>query len=467
MIVNSFEFLCVFPLVFLALTIILAAKQGGSRRLANFFLLAVSYGLAFRYSPTLALVLAGVTLITYVGALAAERFGSRRMLVIVFAVLALVPLLAFKYYNFINHNISAALGGIGFNGSLPGMNLAIPLGISFFSLQAVGYFLDVARDKIKAEHNLGDYMLFVAFFPQIASGPISKASDLMPQIKRERPFDHDQAVAGMRWLLWGLFLKVIVADKIAADISGPLQNSHNFNELTVTASVFLYSFQIYCDFAGYSFMALGLGKLLGFELVNNFERPYFAMTVTEFWHRWHRSLSTWLKEHVYIPLGGSRCGKLRNSFNILATFLVSGLWHGANWTFVLWGGIHGGVQVMEKRLGLNRKDSAGLIGIARCLMTFAIVSLAWVFFAQPTAIDALHTIGNMFASEGTASIDLLLPLCLVAIVLLKDVGDEFNIKHLRVFNHPRPVVRWSAYTLTTAGIMIFAEYGETFIYSGF
>lgn len=467
MLVNTLDFWWKFALIFLALTVILAFRRSRSGRVANYFLLAVSYAMVYFYSPMMAIVLLAVTLITYGGALIVSRRGGGKLKSAVFVLLGLLPLFAFKYYNFVNENLSAAFARIGIDTSLPGMNLAIPLGISFFSLQAIGYFLDVSRGHIKAERNLGDYMLFVAFFPQLASGPISKASDLLPQIKSERTFSYEQATSGLKWLLWGMFLKVIVADRISALIHNPLHYSYYYDEVSVTASVFLYSFQIYCDFAGYSFMALGLGRLLGLELINNFERPYFAMSVTEFWHRWHRSLSIWLKDHIYIPLGGSRCGKAHNYANIFTTFLVSGLWHGANWTFVLWGGIHGGVQVAEKRFGLNKLQSRGLVRVLRCLTTFAIVSIAWVFFAQPTAGDAIDVLGHMFSSEGQAKIDLFIPLLLVAVVLIKDIGDEFNIKNLRVLHHPLPIVRWTFYSIIMAVILIFAEGGENFIYSGF
>lgn len=458
-----------FPLIFGLFLGLQAWKRRPARSL-NIFLLIASYALFWYYNKAMTLVLAAVTLVTYGGAIATERYG-RRAIVPVTVILGLLPLAAFKYWNFINSNLSALFSTLfssfGAEWSLPGLNLAIPLGISFFTLQAVGYYIDVARGTQKAEHNLGDYALFVAFFPQIASGPISRAADLLPQIKADRPFDAPQATQGLKWILWGAFLKMVVADNIGTVISDPLAHSSAYASVDVALSVFLYSVHIYADFAGYSFMALGIGELLGFELVNNFRRPYFALSVTEFWHRWHISLSTWLKEHVYFPLGGSRCSRWRSYFNILVTFLVSGLWHGANWTFIVWGGMHGLVQAAEKHLGMHRAESKGIVRLLRILLTFIIVTLAWVFFNAPDLGGGCRTIADMFLSKGTRHITWILPVALAAVVLISDIVTELDISRLRLVHHPHPIVRWSIYTAMTFCIMLFAVYGTKFIYSGF
>lgn len=454
-----------FPLLFGLFLCLQVWKRRPARSL-NIFLLIVSYGLFWYYNKALTAVLAAVTLVTYLGALATEKYG-RRVIAPVTIILGLLPLAAFKYWNFINTNLSALFSAIGAEWTLPGLNLAIPLGISFFTLQAVGYYIDVARGCQKAERNLCDYALFVSFFPQIASGPISRACDLLVQIKAERRFDAAQATQGLKWILRGAFLKMVVADNIGIVIADPLAHSYAYTSLTVALSVFLYSVHIYADFAGYSFMALGIGELLGFELVNNFRRPYFAVSVTDFWHRWHISLSTWLKEHVYFPLGGSRCSKLRSYVNIMITFLVSGLWHGANWTFIVWGGMHGIVQVIEKHFGLHRSAPKGIVRVLRILFTFIIVTLAWVFFNSADPGSACRTIGDMFISRGSRHTDWVLPVVLAAIVLVSDIVAELNIKSLRLLYHPHPLVRWSTYTAMTLSIMIFAVYGTKFIYSGF
>lgn len=466
MIVNSFEFFWLFPIIFTIYLVVLAMKRGEAGRLANLVLLVVSYGLFFYYNKVMTVVLLGVTLVTWGGALLVGRY-HRKAVVASSVVLGLLPLLAFKYYGFLSANLNSLFAWFGSSAALPGMNLAIPLGISFFTFQAVGYFIDVAKHRIEPERNLGDYMLFVAFFPQIAAGPISKAADLLPQIKSRRPFDGGRATRGLRWLLWGMFMKVVVADNIGESITDPLLHSAAYTSWTVIKAVVLYSMQIYCDFAGYSFMAIGIGELLGFELINNFERPYLSGSITEFWRRWHRSLSIWLRDYVYIPLGGSRCGKLRNYFNITATFLVSGLWHGANWTFVAWGGSHGVVQVVEKHLGMQKRPSRWFILTGRILLTFVFVTLAWVFFVHPTFKGATDTIGAMFVSKGQKTVTMTLAAVLAAIVIVKDIADEYSIRWLQPLESKSTAVRWTAYAVLMASIMILSVYGEKFIYAGF
>ena len=286
-------------------------------KIGNYFLILCSYLLYIKVEPAYALILFGVTAITYLGALSFDKRKDERsrsrVSCIFFILLALLPLLVFKYYNFITSQFNIVLS----TGKLRGLNLVVPLGLSFYTFQAVGYMLDVYYKRMEAERNWWDYMLFVSFFPQIASGPISKAKDLLPQIKSRRTFNEQQSIDGLRFLLWGMFMKVVMADRIGIYVDTILDNYQYQSGLSLAVGGVLYSFQIYGDFAGYSYMALGVGKLLGFDLINNFKRPYFAISITDFWHRWHISLSTWLKDYVYIPLGGSRCSKFRSYINIL------------------------------------------------------------------------------------------------------------------------------------------------------
>ena len=329
-------------------------------------------------------------------------------------MLGLLPLLIFKYYNFINNSLTDGLSAIGLQFSMPGLNWAVPVGISFFTFQAVGYMLDVYHGRIKAEKSFIDYLLFVSFFPQIASGPISKASELLPQIKKERAFNYNQAVSGLKYLLWGMFLKVVLADRVGIYVDTVFGAYEKFSGIgCIIASVF-YSIQIYADFAGYSLMAVGVAKTLGFNLINNFKRPYFAASVTEFWKRWHISLTRWLTYQVYIPLGGSRCSKIRTYWNILITFIVSGIWHGANWTFIVWGGMHGFIQIVEKAFGWNKKESKGVIKALRVLVTFTIVTLAWVIFRSPSVEAAMGLMGRYFISAGKTIADIQ---CLAYIII--------------------------------------------------
>ena len=306
MIYNSFNFLVLFPLIFLLYYVIPAKYQ----KIRNWFLLLISYALYISWKPVFALVLLGVTLITFWGGLIlvdGEKGKARkrkRRLVWLFVFLELLPLLVFKYYNFLNEVIHGGLATAGLQLALPGLNWAVPVGISFFTFQAIGYMLDVYYGRIKAERNLTDYLLFVSFFPSILSGPINKAALVLPQIKNLRThFDYDKAVKGLKIILWGMFMKVVVADRVALYVDAVLPNYMNYTGVTCFIASIFYTIQIYADFAGYSLMAIGVGKVLGFELTENFRRPYFAVSVTDFWRRWHISLSTWLKDYVYIPMG--------------------------------------------------------------------------------------------------------------------------------------------------------------------
>lgn len=390
-------------------------------------------------------------------------------------VLGLIPLLLFKYSNFLNDSICQGLSLIGLDFSLPGLNWAVPVGISFFTFQAVGYMIDAYYGRIKAERNIIDYMLFISFFPSIVSGPINKASLVIPQIKSFRPyFDYEKAVEGLKFILWGMFMKVVVADRVGLYVDVVLSSYLNYTGVTCFVASILYTIQIYADFAGYSLMALGVGKTLGFELTENFKRPYFSVSITEFWHRWHISLSTWLKDYVYIPLGGSRCSKLKNYWNIFVTFLVSGIWHGANWTFIVWGCMHGLTQIVEKALGIQKyKGQNKLVKASRIIFTFMLVNFAWVFFRMPTLSDAYGVITRMFDFSLPKSIMLdvvNLPFILLAISILfiKDFYDEFFPNKIKLMSSRHMVIRWVTYLVILIIILSAGVLGsDQFIYANF
>lgn len=431
MVFNSLNFWFVFPFIFAIYWMVPRSHN----KVRNAFLVLVSYLLYMNWNPAFAIVLLGVTLLTYYGALLVERKAppsilcsalhsdKKKVLCTTFALLALLPLLVFKYYTFVNDSVTAALETAGLHFALPGLNWAIPVGISFFTFQAVGYLLDVYHQRVTAEKSLLDYLLFVSFFPQVTSGPISTAKDLMPQIKTPHAFRFDQGITGLKMLLWGMFLKVVLADRIGIYVDTVYDNYvHCSGSVCFMASI-MYTLQIYCDFAGYSLMAIGVAKMMGFDLINNFERPYLAASVTEFWKRWHISLTRWLTTHVYINLGGNRCSKARQYVNIMVTFLVSGLWHGANWTFIVWGAMHGFLQIIEKifmgeRLKAEQFQPVNRLTplrAVRIFITFNLVSLAWIFFRMPTFTDAVSMIGRFFTSFAPftlAPMDMLSMACL-------------------------------------------------------
>ena len=479
MIFNSFEFLWLFPLIFAVYYLITMRKSLISKypKIGNWTLLIISYGLYIKWEPVYVLIIFGVTAITYFSALIIEKeqaYGKKKYLIYTGTILTLLPLLLFKYYNFLNDQLTIFLDSCGLSTGLPGLNWAMPLGISFFTFIALGYLFDVYYQRIEAEHNWWDYMLFVSFFPAIASGPINKAKDLLPQIKSSRAFNYTQAVEGLKWLMWGMFMKVVVADRIGALID-PLNTEliHMSGIDNFLVSI-LYTFQIYCDFAGYSFMALGVGKILGFELINNFNRPYFSQSITEFWRRWHISLSLWLKDYVYIPLGGNRCSRIHNYWNIFVTFLVSGIWHGANWTFIVWGILHGLFQIIEKALGLQKSNSEGCIKIIRICITFLLANFVWIFFRRPTIGDACSQIERIFTNHDL-SLKLLSSQASIfyvtiglLVVIAKDIVDEYKVKSLQLMHHKYVLIRWASYLAIVSMILFFGVFDSSqFIYVNF
>ena len=470
---NSFHFWIVFPFVFLFYWLI-PAKRNPWRKV---LLLVASYLLYMNWKPAYALVLLGVTLITYCGGQSIDnQDGDKRKkrLAWFFTMLGLLPLLIFKYYNFLNDSISAGLATIGLKFALPGLNWAVPVGISFFTFQAVGYMLDVYHGRVKAEKNLLDYLLFVSFFPQVMSGPISKADELLPQIKNPHKFNYEQGKHGLKQLLWGMFIKLVIADRLGLFVDTVYANYIHYSGATCFVASVFYTLQIYCDFAGYSLMAIGISRTLGFDLINNFRRPYFATSITDFWKRWHISLTRWLTQQVYIPLGGSRCSKPRTYWNIFVTFLVSGIWHGANWTFVVWGCMHGLFQIVEKALGWQKYNGKNwAMKAVRICVTFLLVNFAWVFFRMSDIGSAWDVIRNIFTSFGHLEIsafggitNIILYVAGIMFLLIKEVKDEFLTNRMRCLQ--TPVMRWVMYVFLFCFMIAFGVLdGGQFIYVNF
>lgn len=469
---NSFNFWLVFPFIF-GLYWLIPAKYNQARKV---FLILVSYLLYMNWKPAFAIVLLGVTLVTYGGGYLLDEQSDtkkRKRLVWLFAVLALLPLLVFKYYNFLNDSLTNSLAVVGLKFSMPGLNWAVPVGISFFTFQAVGYMLDVYHGKAQAEKNIVDYILFVSFFPQVTSGPISTTNELLPQIKATHKFDYEQGKQGLKFLLWGMFIKLVIADRLGLFVDTIYANYVHYNGTTCFVASVFYTLQIYCDFAGYSLMAIGIARTLGFNLPDNFKRPYFAVSITDFWRRWHITLTRWLTQHIYIPLGGNRCSKARNYWNIFVTFLVSGIWHGANWTFVVWGCMHGILQIVEKALGwqkYERKDWA--VKAVRILITFLLVNFAWIFFRMPNITDACAMIGQMFTNVGKPELSafgmkaILMATTGLLILAFKDSRDEFFRNRFLFFD--KKAVRWVIYVVLLCLILNFGVLdGGQFIYVSF
>lgn len=333
------------------------------------------------------------TVITYFCALLIERTTndhSRKLILYISIFSCLGILFLFKYFDFFNHTILTLLHTFSLELHTATLNLLLPVGISFYTFQTMSYVIDVYKQDIPAEHHLGKYAAFISFFPQLIAGPIERARNLLPQLHKQCVFDYYSATYGLKLMAWGYFKKMVIADNVSPYVQLVFDNPKHFQGFSLVIAVFLFSLQIYCDFSGYSDIAIGVSKLLGIDLMTNFHSPYFSRTLKEFWSRWHISLSTWFKDYVYIPLGGNHCSNLRKYFNLFITFLCSGLWHGANWTYVIWGGIHGTARVIEDILTCRKHPAKG-----KCFV-YAFCCFAWIFFVSDSISDAWYVATHLF-----------------------------------------------------------------------
>ncbi len=416
------------------------------------------------YSVKYLVVLLITTVFSYLMALKLEEQALKgrpsRGLFIVSVTVPLGLLFIFKYLNFTIYSVEKVLSIIKIPVSQTALNIIMPVGISFYSFEMVSYLCDVYRGKIKAERNIFKYIIFVSFFANISSGPIERAGHFIPQIDKEKSFDYKDAVYGTRLLLLGLFKKIVFADMLAKYVNAVYDHVPEMTGICFLIGAFLYTFQIYLDFSGYSDMAIGLARMLGFELTVNFRSPYLASSIREFWSRWHISLSTWFRDYLYIPLGGNRCSRLKRDRNLLITFLVSGLWHGASFTFILWGGIHGICQIIENRIRDYRRkkdpgalDEKGVKKVLKILLTFAIVSFAWLFFRANSISEAYRAVRYMFddLSLKNAMIRMTMSyrsvikilIAIVSVILL----DVYSMKKdvLIEFDRLKAPLRWIVY----------------------
>lgn len=437
MLFNSYGFLLFFPLI-CAVYWSLRKIFGGDKSLfiRNIFLLIASYYFYMCWQPKYALLLLTSTGITYFAALGIDKFTAtktKKKCLVGAIVLNLAILFFYKYYNFAAESITSLMQHLGVVMHIPGLDVLLPVGISFYIFQALGYLVDVYRKEISAEHNFFIYALFVSFFPQLVAGPIERSKNLLPQFKEDRDFNVDFAISGFKLMLWGYFMKLCLADRCGMYVDLVFNDLTGHEGMSTLVAAFLFTFQIYGDFAGYTFIAIGCARIMNFSLNDNFCRPYFATTITDFWHRWHISLSSWLRDYVYFPLGGSRTTKVKAYRNILLTFLVSGIWHGANWTFILWGLIHGVIQCFERFLGWNKIQWSGLSSMCRIAVTFMIVTIAWVLFRANNLNDAFTALRLMFTPSDFAlsmgKTELLFSMIAIIILMIKELKEEANKKY--------------------------------------
>ena len=447
--------------------------------------------------PQFILLIGGIALITWLAGLfmkEGEGKGNKKWLVL--SVVFVIGALAFfKYAGFALDTVSSLCSALSIGFHPASLKLALPLGISFYSFAAIGYVVDVYRGKTAPEKNFLKYFTFVAFFPTVLSGPINRAGDILPLINEPKDFDYEEAAAGLRQMLWGFFKKLIVADTLARYVDPVFDNARSYFGLTLIMATVFYTFQIYCDFSGYSDIATGCAALLGIRVSTNFKSPYFSRSDKEFWTRWHISLSSWFRDYVYIPLGGSRVSEARHYLNLMLTMLLSGLWHGADWSFVIWGGLHGAYQVAEdfchKHLakksirGKKERDIVRSVpwNIGHGILTFGIVSFAWSFFRANNTLDALyiashmprglgHIAGSWIMMLNNMVLDAYKLSWVAGLILVLMIVDFIGLKRdiYRDFAKVPAVLRWIIYTMLTVFVIVMTLNGgrhQEFIYFQF
>lgn len=485
MIFNSFEFLLFLPLTFLVYWLVF--KERTAR---NLFIIAASYTFYGWWNVKFLGLIAFTTLCSYLSGLVIERLNDRRhraalAVLWVNAAINLGILGAFKYFDFFAHSFYQMMNALGWAVDDVTLGLVLPVGISFYTFQALSYSIDVYRRKIEASRDILAFFAFVSFFPQLVAGPIERASNLLPQFMRSHSFDYSQGVSGMRQILWGLFKKMVVADNCAAAVDVIFGDYASMGAANLWIGAALFSFQIYGDFSGYSDIAVGAARLFGFELMRNFKLPFFSRDIGEFWRRWHISLTTWFRDYVYIPIGGSRVGKLKKVRNTFVIFLLSGFWHGATWGYLAWGAYHAVLFVPMILTGRNRKyldepaEGRRLPSISEAAMmawTFVLVSIGFVFFRTKEIGYACDYLKMMFAgfTPHDSSVPLIgfVPLCWVAVMMCAEWvarhrenplafhGDEKGLFRSRA-------ARCALYYVIFMTILLFSGNQQQFIYFQF
>lgn len=389
-------------------------------------------------------------------------------------VLNIGILFFFKYFNFFVQSFADAFSLFGAEMNVHTLKILLPVGISFYTFSALSYSIDVYQRKVEPTRDLLAYLAYVTFFPSILSGPISRAQKQLPQYFKKRVFDYDKAVSACKLMLWGGVLKLCLADRLGIYVDTVYANIAQHNGTTLFLTSILYTIQIYADFAGYSLMAIGSGRLLGIELQNNFNRPYFAKTVTDFWRRWHISLTTWFRDYIYFPLGGNRCSKARWMLNTMIVFTVSGLWHGAAYTFIIWGAMHGACMVIERLVyGEKIKHISNNFSIAnlfRLMLTFTIVNFAWVFFRVNDLSDVMSIFRKIFTEPGMPFLDtntIMMAFFAMALVFAYDFIEEKQL-NIHLLSSKNIVVRYLTAVLLIVYILAFGVLnGGSFIYFQF
>ena len=410
MLFNSIEFLLFLPLVFVLYWFVFNKKL----KYQNLLILISSYVFYGWWDYRFLSLILLSTIVDYfigIGISNQTSLKNKRILLWCSVIFNLGILGFFKYYNFFIDSWIDLFNSVGYDiKSVWTLNIILPVGISFYTFQTMSYTIDIYKGKLKPTKDFISFASFVSFFPQLVAGPIERASNLLPQILKKRVFKYEQGVQGLRLILWGMFKKVVIADSLAPVVNDIFGNYQEFGGGTLWLGAIYFAFQIYCDFSGYSDIAIGTSKLFGFELMSNFKFPYFSRNIGEFWRRWHISLSTWFRDYLYIPLGGSQKGKWKSIRNVFIIFVVSGFWHGANWTFIFWGLFHAMLFLPSFIFNTNRKYTTSIIAqntllpspkeLIQVITTFLLVTIGWVLFRSETIIDAFNYLNKMIVEIG-------------------------------------------------------------------
>jgi D-alanyl-lipoteichoic acid acyltransferase DltB (MBOAT superfamily) len=478
MLFNSLSFAVFLPIVFLLYWFV----TNKSLKLQNILLLIASYYFYACWDWRFLFLLMFSTFLDYFTGLKiseTNKIGIKKIWFWLSIIVNLGFLGVFKYYNFFALSFASFLQNFGLQVNVSTINVILPVGISFYTFHGLSYVIDIYKEKISAERNFINYAVFVSFFPLLVAGPIERATHLLPQIKQERHFNYSMAVDGLRQILWGLVKKVIIADNCAEYANQIFNNTHLYSGSTLVMGALFFTFQIYGDFSGYSDIALGTAKLFGINLLRNFSYPYFSRDIAEFWRRWHISLSSWFRDYLYIPLGGSKGGiwmKVRNTFII---FLVSGFWHGANWTFIVWGALNA-LYFMPLLLTNNNRNNLEIVAQGKLLpsvkefiaiiITFGLTVIAWIFFRAQDLSHAIHYITKIF-TENLWSKPAILPVTTIMLIIIfliiEWLGREQPYAIAKLGLHWKKPLRYAFYYLLIFAIFWFGGKDEQFIYFQF
>lgn len=477
MLFNSFNFLLFFPIV----TLFYFALPHKYRW---FMLLVASCMFYMFFIPIYILILLITILIDYFAGIWIEKSKgkNKKFYLIISIISTCLVLLVFKYFNFFITNVNTVANLLHWNYSINVLEIILPIGLSFHTFQSLSYVIEVYRGNQKSEGNFGIYALYVMFYPQLVAGPIERPQNLLHQFYEKHQFEFNRVSQGLKMMLWGMFKKVVIADRLAIYVNSVYNNQDNHSGISLLVATIFFAFQIYCDFSGYSDIAIGSAKVMGFDLMTNFRRPYFSKSISEFWKRWHISLSTWFRDYLYISLGGNRVKtKSRWYFNLFITFAVSGLWHGANWTYVIWGALNGFYLVFAIWIDSISNKFKNVIGISelprvdlfiQLITTFILTLIAWVFFRANSFNDAISILSRMFTFEGKLFLHSLSFMTYavfgIFFLLLVEFNTEYKIIDLSFFENKYTFVRYASYVSLVILILLIGVFdGSQFIYFQF